>query len=87
VRRAESNFDILEIVKKFLSETMELETVNGSIDCVTRLGKGSCKQPVLVRLTSFLMKLEMLMKTITLISWKSRVGKDFAWERRKIRTN
>jgi hypothetical protein len=64
---------------------MKLETLNGSIDCVARLGKRSGKRPTLVKLTSFSMKLEVLRKTKNLAGSEFRVDEDFAWETRKIR--
>jgi hypothetical protein len=82
-RRGESYFDTLEVAKKFLRETMKLEILNGSIDYVARVGKRSGERPILMKLTSFSLKLEVLRKTKNLAGSKFRVDEDFAWETRK----
>jgi hypothetical protein len=63
---------------------MKLEALNGSIEYVSRLGKIHGERPVLLKLTSFSMKLEVLRKTKNLAGPKIRVDEDFAWETRKI---
>jgi hypothetical protein len=83
--RGESCFDTLEVAKKFLRETMKLEILNGSVDYVAKAGKRSGERPILVKLTSFSMKLEVLRKNKNLAGSKFRVDEDFAWETRKIR--
>jgi hypothetical protein len=66
----ESYFDTLEVAKKFLRETMKLEILNRSIDYVAWVGKRSGEQTILVKLTSFSMKLEVLRKTKNLAGSK-----------------
>jgi hypothetical protein len=84
-RRGERYFDTLEVAKKFLRETMTLEILNESIDYVARVGKRSGERPILMKLTSFSMKLEVFKKTKNLAGSTFRVDEDFAWETRKIR--
>jgi hypothetical protein len=84
-RRGESYFDTLGVAKKFLRETINLEILNGSIDYMARVGKRSGERPILMKLTSFLMKLEVLWKTKNIAGSKFGVDEDFAWETRKIR--
>jgi hypothetical protein len=76
--RGQSYFDTFEVTNKFLRETTKLGTLNGSIVYVARVGKRSGDQPILVKLTSFLMKLEVLRKTKNLAGLKFRVDKDFS---------
>jgi hypothetical protein len=84
-RRGERYFDTLEVAKKFLRETMKLDILNESIDYVARVGKRSGEHPIIMKLTSFSMTLEVLKKTKNLVGSKFRVDEDFAWETRKIR--
>jgi hypothetical protein len=45
---------------KVLRQSMKLEVLNRSVDHVTRLGKRMDQWPILVKLTSFSVKLEVL---------------------------
>jgi hypothetical protein len=73
-RRGESYFNTLEVTKKFLRETMKLEVLNGSVDCVASVAKRSGERPI--QLTSFSMKLEVVRKTKNLVGSKFKVDKD-----------
>jgi hypothetical protein len=56
----ENYFDKTEAVAKFFKDTMRLEMPERSTDFTTRLGRRKGQRPILVKFTSFAMKLKML---------------------------
>jgi hypothetical protein len=71
--------DTLGAVKKFLTGSMKQEVSNRSM---TRLGRRG-QRPILVKLTSFSLKLEVLRNTRNLAGSQIRADKDFCFEIRK----
>jgi hypothetical protein len=84
-RGDESYLESLEMVVKFLSEKMGVETSKENIDYLTRLGRRRGERPILVKFTTFFKKLDVWRNKKNLAGTNIRVDEDLSTESRKIR--
>jgi hypothetical protein len=84
-RGGKSYVETVELVAKFLSEKMEVETAKEDIDYVTKRGRRRGERPILVKFTTFFKKLEILKNKKNLAGTKITVDEDLSAETRKIR--
>lgn len=84
-KRVENYFETLDMVVKWLSESIKAETTIENVDCVARLGSRRGERPILVILTSFLKKLEVLKNTRNLTGFEVKVDEDLSIEGRRMR--
>jgi hypothetical protein len=66
-------FDILKITEGILKMKLKVDILNWHIENVCRLGKKRGGRPILVRLTSFMKKLEVLPSTRNLAGTKIQI--------------
>jgi hypothetical protein len=81
----ENYFETLDMVVKWLSETMKLETTSGNIDYVTRLGRRKGERQISIKFTSFSRKLEVFKNKRNLAGSKVRVDEDVSIKDSKTR--
>jgi hypothetical protein len=74
-------FETPDMMVKWLSESMKVDTTLENIDCVARMGSRRGEHPIFIKFTSFSKKLEVLKNKRNLASFKTRVdGRPFCRE-------
>jgi hypothetical protein len=85
-RNGERYDDTLKIVEQLKMEKMGVQEIRGHVDYVKRIGRSRGNRPTLVKFTTFLKKLEVVLKnTNKLAGSRIRVEQDYAKEVREIR--
>jgi hypothetical protein len=84
-KREESYFETLDMVVKWLRETLKVETTSENINYVARLKRRKEDRPIFIKFISFLKKLEMSKNKRNLAGSKVRVDEDHSIEDRRIR--
>lgn len=84
-KREENYFETLDMVVKWLSKSVTVETVIENIDYVAKLESRRGEHQILIKLTSFSKNLEVLKNKRNLTSSKIRVDEGLPIEAKRIR--
>jgi hypothetical protein len=72
--------DTQRLIERLVIDKLEIPEIHGHVDYVKRLGRGRGSKPILVKLTTFAKKLEILENTRKLAGTKIRVEQDYSRE-------